>query len=221
MSDPGRPRRAPAHDGLFIVALVGRAGSGKSTVARALADDGAAVIEADLVGHEVTDGDPEVRAALAREYGADVYLPDGRLDRPRVAARVFADPAARARLDALVHPRLVARLAERLDGLRARGFRGVVVLDAALLLDWGFERRCDAVVAVSAPEAEQVRRLARVRGWSEDEARVRLMVQRSDAAFRRGADVTLENTGTPEELARAARAAVDRLRAARAVERER
>jgi dephospho-CoA kinase len=211
-----RARRGPAGDGLFIVGLVGRAGSGKSAVAGALAADGAAVIEADLVGHEVTDLDHEVRAALAREYGDDIYRPDGRLDRERVAARVFQDPAARARLDRLVHPRLVARLEERLEGLRARGARGVVVLDAALLLEWGLERDCDAVIAVTAPQSEQVRRLMSSRGWTEAEARSRLLAQRPEEAFRAAADVTLDNTGSIEDLARVARAAVAALRATRA-----
>jgi dephospho-CoA kinase len=214
-----RARRAPAGDGLFILGLVGRAGSGKSVVAGALAADGATVIEADRVGHEVTDQDLEVRAALVEEYGTDVYRPDGRLDRGRVAARVFTDPAARARLDRLVHPRLVARIAEQLDGLRARGTRGVVVLDAALLLEWGLERGCDAVIAVTAPLAEQVSRLARMRGWTETEARSRLLAQRTEEAFRAAADVTLDNSGSIEDLARAARAAVAALRAARPAER--
>jgi len=209
-------RRAPVGDGLFIVGLVGRAGSGKSAVANTLAADGAAVIEADLVGHEVTDQDPEVRAALAREYGDDIYRPDGRLDRERVAASVFRDPAARARLDRLVHPRLVLRLEERLEGLRARGTRGVVVLDAALLLEWGLERDCDAVIAVTATQSEQVRRLIRSRGWTEAEARTRLLAQRTDEAFSAAADVTLDNTGSIENLARVARAAVAALRAVRA-----
>jgi dephospho-CoA kinase len=211
-----RARRAPAGDGLFIVGLVGRAGSGKSAVASTLAAYGAIVIEADLVGHEVTDLDPEVRAALASEYGDDIYRPDGRLDRERIAASVFSDPAARARLDRLVHPRLVARLEERLAGLRARGTRGVVVLDAALLLEWGLERGCDAVIAVTAPQAEQVLRLMRGRGWTEAEARSRLMAQRTDEAFCAAADVTLDNTGSIEDLARVARAAVAALQAARA-----
>jgi len=214
-----RPRRAPADDGLFIVGLVGRAGSGKSAVARALAADGATVLEADELGHEVTDRDPEVRAALVGDYGPGIYREDGRLDRARVAARVFADPAARERLDRLVHPRLVALLAERLAALRRGGAAGVVVVAAALLLEWGFERACDAVIAVSAPEAELVSRLARSRGWTGDEARGRLRAQRSDADFRAGADLTLDNTGSIEELARAARAAVAALRAARAAER--
>ena len=211
-----RARRGPAGDGLFIVGLVGRAGSGKSAVANTLAADGATVIAADLVGHEVADQDPEVRAALAREYGDDIYRPDGRLDRERVAASVFRDPAARARLDRLVHPRLVARLEERLEGLRARGPRGVVVLDAALLLEWGLERDCDAVIAVTAPQSEQVRRLTSSRGWTAAEAGSRLMAQRTDEAFCAAADVTLDNSGSIEDLARVARAAVAALRAARA-----
>src|SRR5262245_10835026 len=110
-----RPRRAHAGDGLFILGLVGRAGSGKSTVARALVADGAALIDADEIGHQVTDHDPEVRGALASEYGADIYDADGRLDRRRVAARVFSDPAARARLDALVHPRILERAWEAME----------------------------------------------------------------------------------------------------------
>lgn len=211
-----RERRAPAGDGLFVVGLVGRAGSGKSAVASALAADGAFVIEADLVGHEVTDQDPGVRAALALEYGDDIYRPDGRLDRERVAARVFGDQAARARLDRLVHPRLVARLEERMQELRARGACGVVVLDAALLLEWGLERDCDAVIAVTAPQSEQIRRLMHNRGWTEAEARSRLMAQRTDEAFSAAADVALDNTGSIEDLAWRARAAVAALRAARA-----
>ena len=214
-TERARPRRAHTGDGLFILGLVGRAGSGKSTVARAIAADGGAVIDADRLGHEVTLHDPEVRAALTAEYGADVYGPDGSLDRRRVAARVFSDPAARARLDALVHPRIMERAWEAMNQLRLAGHRGVVVLDAALLLAWGMERSCDAVLAVTAPESEQVARLMRSRGWSEAEARAVLAVQRPNEAFAEAADLTLANDGNVAELERAARAAVVRLMAER------
>ena len=210
-----RPRRPRSGDGLFVVGLVGRAGSGKGAAAAAWSADGALVIEADRVGHEVTDSDPDVRAGLVAEYGPDVYDAAGRLDRERVAARVFADPAARARLDRLVHPALVAGLRRRLEVLRSRGWRGVVVLDGALLLEWGLERDCDAVVAVTAPEAEQLRRLMRSRGWSAEQAGRRLAAQRTNEAFAAAADVTLENAGSLEELERRARAALAALRGAR------
>ena len=208
-------RRPAAGDGLFILGLIGRAGSGKTTVARALEHDGARVIEADRVGHEVADRDPAVREGLIADYGAGVYRADGTLDRGRVAARVFRDPEARARLDRLVHPRIVARIREEIGQLRREGFRGVVVVDAALMPRWGFERECDAVIAVVAPESEQVARLVRGRGWSEAEARARLAAQDSNEASSAAADVTLDNDGTPEALARAAREAVSRLRAGR------
>jgi dephospho-CoA kinase len=210
-----RPRRAAAADRLFRIGLVGRAGSGKTTVARVLASDGAEVIEADRVGHQVTDQDPEVRAALEREYGPDVYRGDGTLDRARVAARVFTDPEARARLDRLVHPRIVRRIHDRFQALADAGWQGVVLVDAALMLEWGLERDLDAVIAVVAPESVQRARLAAARGWSEDEAARRIAVQRSNQAFAEAADVTIENTGSEDDLARAARAAVAQLIAGR------
>ncbi|OGF10425.1 MAG: dephospho-CoA kinase [Candidatus Eisenbacteria bacterium RBG_16_71_46] len=192
--------------------LVGRAGSGKSTVARALAASGAVLIEADAIGHEVTGRDPEVRSALIAEYGPGVYGPDGALDRPQVAARVFSDAAARARLDRLVHPRIIERIRGRIARLVERGWRGTVVVDAALLLDWRLERECDAVLAVVAPEREQLRRLTAARGWNEAEARRRLGVQRSNEDFAAAADETLDNRGTIEALELAALGAADRLR---------
>jgi dephospho-CoA kinase len=210
-----RPRRSHVGDGLFILGLVGRAGSGKSTVARAIVADGGAWIDADRIGHEVTDHDPEVRGVLRSEYGEDIYLGDGTLDRRRIAARVFSDPAARARLDALVHPRILARAWEELNGLRLSGHRGVVVLDSALLLHWGMERSCDAVLAVSAPESERIARLMSSRGWSEEQARAVLAVQRPAEWFSDAADLTVENGGSVDELERAARAAVVRLMAER------
>src|SRR5688572_25188463 len=212
---PARPRRAPADDGWLVIGLVGRAGSGKTTVARTLAEQGASVVSADRIGHQVTDADPEVRAALSAEYGADVYRPDGALDRGRVAAKVFDDPAARRRLDQLVHPRILDEIRRRIAGLREAEPSGVVVVDAALMLEWGLEHECDAVVAVVASEAHQIERLTRSRGWSEGEARRRLAAQRTNQAFAAAADVTIENDGSEEDLRRAALAALTTLRSRR------
>ena len=81
----------------------------------------------------------------------DIDTPEGTLDRRVVAARVFRDHGALQRLNALVHPRIADRLLAHAEGLRQRGFRGVGLVDAALMLDWGFERHCDFVIAVVAP----------------------------------------------------------------------
>ena len=204
-----RTRRARPAAGPFVVGLVGPAGSGKSTLARALAGPGTRVLDADRYGHEITDGDAAVRAALAAEYGADVYRADGTLDRARVGARVFADPAALARLNALVHPRIVERL--RAEIAHAAGVDTVIV-DAALLLDWGFERECDAVVAVVAPRALQLHRLGAKRGGSEEEAARRLATARTNEAFAALADEVVVNDADEPAAVQAMRAAVARLR---------
>jgi dephospho-CoA kinase len=212
LSDPTRPRRAAAPDGLLILGLVGRAGSGKSSVARALAARGAIVLEADRIGHEVTDSDAEVRAGLLARYGPAVYQDDGTLNRHLVATLVFTNPAALAELNQLVHPRILHRLRARLAALAAEAFRGPVVVDAALMLDWGFERECDGVIAVTAPEEARVARLVAARGWTEAEARRRLAAQKPDAYFIAAADEVIENAGSQAELAAAVDAALERLR---------
>jgi dephospho-CoA kinase len=209
--DPAKPRRAPSGDGLFILGLVGRAGSGKSKVADLLAARGARVIDADRIGHEITDSDPNVREALLREYGPAVYLEDHKLNRRLVAAKVFADPLALARLNELVHPRILRRIRDRLAALSGEGHRGPVVVDAALMLDWAFERECDAVLAVVAPEEVQVERLVRARGWTPAEARRRLASQRPNEDFAAASDVVIQNSGSEADLASATHAALDRL----------
>lgn len=189
-----RPRRAP-QAGPFVLALVGPAGAGKSTIARACAAQGAWVVDGDRVGHEVTDHDPEVRAALIADYGPGVYTATGALDRAQVAARVFAEPAALTQLNALVHPRILTRFREAIASAARPGGPALVVIDAALLLDWGFEQECDAVLAVLAPEPQQIARLIATRGWTEAEARRRLAAARSPESFAALADAVVMNDG--------------------------
>lgn len=213
--DLSKPRRSRVQDELLIIGLVGRAGSGKSTVAHALAAHGALVVDADELGHEITDHDPDVRAALLDEYGPAVFLEDGTLHRRLVATKVFANPVALERLNQLVHPRILRRVRGRIAQLAAEGFHGPVLIDAALMLDWGFERECDAVLAVVAAEEKQIARLVAGRGWTEAEARRRLAAQKTNEYFSGVADETLDNGGTEAELAIAAQASLKRLQSLR------
>lgn len=226
-TDPSKPPEASATPvamhrvrcvetgGPFVLGLVGPAGSGKSTVARALAARGARIVNGDDLGHAVTDDDAEVRAALIAEHGPGVYRADGSLDRARVAARVFQDPAALARLNGLVHPRILVLMRRAIDDATRAGETGLLVIDAALLLDWGFERECHAVLAVLAPPDLQIARLVAARGWSEAEARARLSHVRSDEGFRALADAVIMNDRSEADAVAEAVRVTDAWRSAR------
>jgi dephospho-CoA kinase len=163
---------------MIVVGLVGKIGAGKSTVARAMADLGAEVIDADRIAHDVLS-EPEVAAVIAARYGGEVLDAAGAIRRPALAGLVFgptpAHEAALAALEAIVHPRVRRRIDERLAAIAAEqpvSERTVVVLDVPLLMQAGWDARCDRLVEVVCDEAERRRRLDR-RGWPEPQRRAR------------------------------------------------
>ena len=151
---------------MIVIGLVGRIGAGKSTVARAFAARGAEVIDADRLAHEVL-ADPGAVAEVVARFGADVLAEDGRVRRPVLAERVFGPTsdhdAALRDLEAVVHPRVRARMEARLAELEAVE-PAVVVLDVPLLMQAGWDQLCDRLVVVSCLEEVRQRRLD-ARGW--------------------------------------------------------
>ncbi len=179
------------------VGLTGGVGSGKSTVSRILAELGAVVIDADVLAREVVAAGTTGLAAVAAEFGDGVLTPDGELDRPAVAARVFGDPDARRRLEAIIHP-LVHRRRQELADAAPPG--AVVINDIPLLTETGRAGEYDAVIVVDVPESLQVERLVRDRGWTPDEARSRIAAQASREERLAIATHVIENSGGPDEL---------------------
>ena len=179
------------------IGLTGGIGSGKSTVARLLAERGAHVVDADVLAREVVAPGTPGLDAVAEAFGPEVLTAEGALDRPALAAVVFGDPDARSRLDGIVHPLVRARAAELIAGLPPDA---VVVQDIPLLVETGQAGSFDLVLVVEADVATRVARLAD-RGLSEQDARARIAAQASDEQRRAVADVVLHNSGTPEELA--------------------
>ncbi len=180
------------------VGLTGGIGSGKSAVARLLAEHGAVVIDADAIAREVVEPGTPGLAAVVAEFGAEVLTPDGALDRSRLGAVVFADPAARQRLNAIVHPLVGERSAELSAAAAADA---VVVHDVPLLAENGLASGFDLVLVVESPESERIARLRRERGMSEDEVRARMAAQAGDADRRAIADVVIRNDSTLDDLA--------------------
>jgi dephospho-CoA kinase len=179
------------------IGLTGGIGSGKSTVSRLLGEHGAVVVDADVIAREVVAPGTPGLAAIVEAFGPTVLASDGSLDRPGLAAVVFADPEARRRLDGIVHPLVRARAGELEAAAPADA---VVVHDVPLLAETGQGSSYDLVVVVEADPAVRVARLVQ-RGLTADDARARIAVQATDEQRRAIADVVLDNSGTPEQLA--------------------
>ncbi len=190
-----------------VVGLTGGIGAGKSTVASHLAELGAKVIDADRIGHQAYRPGSEGFARVVEAFGPGVVGADGAIDRRALGALVFADPAARARLDALVHPLIAAEVGRRIAAARAEGFARPLVVEAAILLEAGWSPLVDRVWVVSTRRENAIARVMAARGMTRAEVERRLDAQMSDAERRRHADLVLENDGSPAALRAAVEAA--------------
>jgi dephospho-CoA kinase len=180
------------------VGLTGSIGSGKSTVARLLAERGAAVVDADAWARRATEDDAVLERIVAA-FGPEVVA-SGRLDRAALARRVFADEGARRELEAIVHPWVRAAAAAEEAELVARLRPEVVVHDVPLLFEVGLDRGFDATVVVTAPLEARTERIARRSGLDPDEVRARDAAQMSLDEKARRATFVVDNAGPPESL---------------------
>ncbi|MFD0688472.1 dephospho-CoA kinase [Actinomadura fibrosa] len=182
---------------MLKVGLTGGIGSGKSEVSARLAERGAVVIDADRIAREVVEPGTPGLAAVVAEFGEDVLLPSGGLDREKVGSIVFADRDRLAALNAIVHPLVGERMQELMD---AAPEDAIVVYDVPLLAENGLASMYDAVVVVDAPEETQLDRLTSRRGMAEEDARARMANQASRAERRAIATHVLDNSGTLDDL---------------------
>ncbi|MEH3087293.1 MAG: dephospho-CoA kinase [Xylophilus ampelinus] len=197
---PGRPWR---------LGLTGGIGSGKSTVAAMLAARGAAVVDADAISRGTTaPGGPAI-AAIGDAFGADFVAPDGALDRGRMRALAFADPDARRRLEAIVHPLVRAEIARQAEAATAAGAR-LLVFDVPLLVESlaSWRGRLDRILVVDCGPETQVARVAARSGLEAAAVRAVIAAQATRAQRLAAADIVLPNDGCSLEQLRAG---VDRI----------
>ena len=183
------------------IGLTGGIGSGKSAATRILGEMGAVTIDADQIGHEVylpgTIGWSHVVEAFGREIVAD----DGTIDRKALGAKVFADPAELARLTAIVHPLIGQATRERVaEAATKTPPPPAVVIEAAVLLEAGWNALSSEVWVVLAPAETRIGRITSSRAVSREEVESRIAHQVDDDTRRRAADVVIENDGTLEDL---------------------
>jgi dephospho-CoA kinase len=183
---------------VLLVGLTGGIGSGKSTVARLLDRRGAVVIDADQLAREaIAKGTPGFDEVV-RIFGPGIVGPDGDLDRAALAAEVFSDPARKTSLEAIVHPEVGRRFADRLE--LYRGTDRVVVYVTPLLAELGLAPAFDLVVVVTASQRLRVSRVASERDLSPGDVRRRMAAQATDEQRAEVADVLLDNDGTLADL---------------------
>ena len=180
-----------------IIGLIGGVASGKSTVAKCLAELGAAVLDADAAGH-VALRDPQVEQAARTRWGEAIFATDGHIHRPSLAAIVFgpgSEAAAELKyLESLTHPLIRKRLRDRISELQAGGKHPAAVLDAPVLLKAGWNELCDQIVYVDAPKPVRLAR-ARRRGWSAEEFTRREAAQEPLLEKQACSDETIDNSG--------------------------
>lgn len=190
------------HGAIPVAGLTGGIGSGKSRVAATLRALGAVVIDADAVGHEVLE-QPEVRRQVVERFGPDVvHSVDGSIDRRALGSVVFADTSSLRDLEAILHPVMRRRFEEIIAREIINGTALLVVLDAAILLEAGWDSLCDLILFVDASRPVRLDRVARSRGWTAGVLRAREAAQWSCEQKRAHAHVRFRNESTLEDLDR-------------------
>ncbi len=183
-----------------VLGLTGGIGSGKSMVLSMFANMGAEVIDADQLAREVVEPGQPALEEIATAFGRDMLMPDGRLDRGKLARIIFADPVARARLNAITHPRIQERMATE---MALRGSRpGLLIVDIPLLYENDRSDTVESVIVVWVDAKTQLRRLTERDGLTPDEARQRIAAQMPLDEKRARADLVVDNSGSRENTRR-------------------
>lgn len=182
-----------------IIGLTGGIGSGKSTVARFLAESGAVIIDADKVGHEAFEPDTPAWHDVVEAFGKEVIAPSGEIDRKKLGGLVFNDPESLTRLNRIMHPRMFDMMKERIEAYREQGV-GVVLMEAAVLIEANWTPLVDEVWVTVAGESVVIARLKEQRGMTEDQILARIRSQLSTAERTKNADVIIHNDGDLDEM---------------------
>jgi dephospho-CoA kinase len=184
---------------MIVIGLTGGIGSGKSTVARYLAECGAAVIDADIVGHDAFKQDTTAYRDVVDYFGVGILTPEKEIDRKKLGKIVFQDKKARDRLNQIMWSRIWEMIKSRIDEYCQRGIT-VVVVEAFGLIEAGWQKLVDQVWVTEVSEKVVVERLKNQRGMTEAEILTRIHAQLSNEKRKKYADVVISNDGSPDEV---------------------
>jgi dephospho-CoA kinase len=182
---------------VILIGITGQIGAGKSAVAKILGSMGCKVISGDELGREVLANNIRVRKKLTRAFGKDILRSNGSINRSELAKRAFVSETSRRKLNRIVHPPLLAELDRQMRV--AKRTHSIVVLDATLLIEWGYHTKMDEVVVVTAPKALRHRRL-KIKKLTQSDIAARERLQMTQKQFKAYATKLLLNTDTERKL---------------------
>ena len=185
---------------MLKIGITGGIGCGKSEVCKLLKKSGIPIINADLVARKIIDNNDKIKSKLKKSFGDNVYLPDGRLDRKRVAQIIFKDEAAKNRINKIVHPHVIEFQKRALQKLEKSGKFKIAGVEAALIYEAGSETQFDVVVVVSVSQDTVIQRLVKRSGLSGEEILNRIKSQLPLSEKINRADYVINNDGSIEDL---------------------
>lgn len=194
---------------MLVIGLTGSIGTGKSEAARQLETLGASIISADQVGHEAYTPNTEAWEQVVAAFGDDILQDDGEIDRRKLGAIVFSDPSQLEKLNQIMHPRMARMVSEKIEVFRGLGVN-VVVVEAALLFEAGWDTLVEEVWVTDSPEHIVIGRLKERNGMSEEEAQKRINSQMDRSERIERSDFVINNSGDMAEMGNAIKELWDR-----------
>jgi dephospho-CoA kinase len=184
---------------MLVIGLTGNLGTGKTEIAQILAELGAVVINADELGHELLQLSTRAYTEIVAAFGKSIVKHNGEIDRKKLGQLVFDDPAALNKLNRIMHPRIYEIVRQKIGEYRQSG-AGVVVLEAALLIEAGWKPLLDQVWVTTAPEATILERLKKARGLSQEQILARLKAQMPQKEKMKQADLVINTDCSIDQL---------------------
>jgi dephospho-CoA kinase len=187
-----------------LIGITGGIACGKTEVAEVFRKKGAVILSGDQIGKEVVEKEGTVLKQLVRAFGQDILNKNGTLNRRKLGRIAFTSKESRDKLNRIIHPHLLKELRRRIQNIQEENPQAVVVIDAALIVEWGLEKELDHLIFVESKEENKIKRLQKEKGYSKKEALDRIKSQLPEKVKEKKADVVIRNDEGLAELRTAA-----------------
>jgi dephospho-CoA kinase len=196
---------------MLLIGITGGIACGKTEVCKVFQKKGAIILSGDKIGKEVVEKNKRVLKELAKTFGKEILNKNQSLNRRKLGEIAFASKKSKDLLDKIVHPYLLKELRKRIESLKNKNYKGVVAIDAALIVEWGLQKELDYLIFVESKREEKIKRLQKQKGYSRKEAIDRIKSQLPEITKKRLADFVIKNDKGLKELKRKAQNVWERI----------